>query len=105
MAGGRHPGWPANPPPGGGARGSSTSTFVRQGDFSLFGPVLFYDVVRTARRGRYFVSRCAYLSVLTFILGWMYFLYAMQYPNRPIPLAAEAELGGLFFYVYLSVQF
>lgn len=79
--------------------------FARGGSLSLFGPVLFYDVVRTARRSRYFISRCAYLGVLTAVLCWMYGLWMMRYRDQAIPPAEMATFAEWFFYVYLVVQF
>src|SRR5438105_758319 len=40
----------------------------RRGWLKIFGPVLFYDMVRAARRGRYFLLRVAYAGLLLFIL-------------------------------------
>src|SRR5207302_5805902 len=39
----------------------------RRGWLKLFGPVLFYDMVRAARRCRYFLLRVAYAGLLLFI--------------------------------------
>jgi ABC-type Na+ efflux pump permease subunit len=39
----------------------------------LFGPVLFYDLVRQSRRSRYILLRCLYAFVLAFILYWLYY--------------------------------
>lgn len=49
------------------------AVLLRRGWLKLFGPVLFYDMVRAARRGRYFLLRCFYASLLLFILFcvWM----------------------------------
>src|SRR5436190_159435 len=44
----------------------------RQGWLKLFGPVLFYDMIRTARRSRYVVMRLIYAGMLLFILCFMY---------------------------------
>src|SRR5262245_7431945 len=46
---------------------------LRRGWFTLFGPVLFYDMIRAGRRGRYFLLRCLYAGLLLFILfsTWM----------------------------------
>src|SRR5262245_3523264 len=41
----------------------------------LFGPVLFYDLVRTARRNRYYVIRVLYALFLLAMLCWVYFAY------------------------------
>ncbi|MBI3409858.1 MAG: ABC transporter permease subunit [Planctomycetes bacterium] len=41
---------------------------LRRGWLTLFGPVLFYDMIRAGRRGRYFLLRCLYAGLLLFIL-------------------------------------
>jgi ABC-type transport system involved in multi-copper enzyme maturation permease subunit len=38
----------------------------------LFGPVLFYDLVQTSRRGRYLVLRCGYALILLALLAFSY---------------------------------
>jgi ABC-type transport system involved in multi-copper enzyme maturation permease subunit len=38
----------------------------------LLGPVLFYDLVQTSRRGRYLVLRCGYAGVLLALLAFSY---------------------------------
>ncbi len=45
---------------------------TRQGWLQLFGPVLFYDMIRTARQSRYVVMRLLYASLLLSILFVMY---------------------------------
>lgn len=49
------------------------AVLLRRGWLKLFGPVLFYDMVRAARRGRYVLLRCFYAALLLFILFtvWM----------------------------------
>src|SRR6266700_6276949 len=48
----------------------------RQGWIRLFGPVLFYDLVRTGRRTRNILLRCIYALALLFILYTVYLEYA-----------------------------
>jgi ABC-type transport system involved in multi-copper enzyme maturation permease subunit len=45
-----------------------------QGWYLLFGPVLFYDMVRTARRSRYMIIRLVYGGFLLFILCYLYLI-------------------------------
>ncbi len=71
----------------------------------LVGPVLYYDIVCTARRSRYFISRSAYLGMLAVILGWMYAIWMMRFRDQVIPPAEFALFAEWFFYVYLAVQF
>src|SRR5258708_17430547 len=46
----------------------SAAVFLRRGWIKLFGPVLFYDMIRAARRGRYFVMRFLYAGIIFFVL-------------------------------------
>jgi hypothetical protein len=48
------------------------AVMLRQGWLTLFGPVLFYDLVRIARRGRYILLRIAYALLLLFVLWSTY---------------------------------
>src|SRR5713101_2385104 len=41
---------------------------LRRGWVKLFGPVFFYDLVCTARRGRLFLLRCIYAAALLVML-------------------------------------
>jgi ABC-type transport system involved in multi-copper enzyme maturation permease subunit len=69
----------------------------------LFGPVLFYDLVRHSRRSRLFLLRTGFLLLLWFFL-WS------SYNSRPRhsgldPGQEAARLAALFFEVLFSVQF
>src|SRR5260370_19667277 len=44
----------------------------RRGWIRLFGPVLFYDLVRTGRRTRNILLRCCYALALLFVLYTVY---------------------------------
>src|ERR1700704_6605150 len=44
----------------------------RQGWMRLFGPVLFYDMLVTARRSRYVIMRLLYALLLLFILSFLF---------------------------------
>lgn len=82
----------------------------------LFGPVLFYDLVRLARHSRYFLLRCLYGLALLLILYVVYYQFLdhlqMQwqmrgyyYPGQRNPRADElARLAEWFFYTFMGVQ-
>src|SRR4051794_6675461 len=75
------------------------------GRLKLFGPVLFYEVVRVARQGRHFWLRAAYAVGLFLLLVWVWAFRAgsVAYRDaRPEDLTALAES---FFWLYVSVQF
>jgi ABC-type transport system involved in multi-copper enzyme maturation permease subunit len=76
---------------------------LRRGWLKLFGPVLFYDMVRAARRNRYFALRTSYALFLLFVL-WMSFLGA----RRHYPILDHREASRLaqnFFNTFVIVQF
>ncbi len=49
--------------------------FTRTGQLKLFGPVLFYDMICTARRSRYVLIRLIYAGILLGILCFMYLMF------------------------------
>src|SRR6266851_7675252 len=94
----------------------------RQGWIRLFGPVLFYDLVRTGRRTRNILLRCVYALALLLVLYTVYMEFAntiqmMQtYPyrsqlllnpnERNQMLAKEmAKFAESFFIMFMEVQF
>src|SRR5687767_5130981 len=79
----------------------------------VFGPILFYDLIRLARRGRYFLVRCCYALLLFLILYVVYIQFMddtiRRMQNRPAGPAARAaemaEFAEWFFYTFMVVQF
>src|SRR5262249_33767731 len=76
---------------------------LRRGVLKLFGPVLFYDLIRTSRRGRYFLMRIAYASLLLFLLLYRYWVSSLTRPSLLISEVAALAQG--FFSTYLYTQF
>jgi ABC-type transport system involved in multi-copper enzyme maturation permease subunit len=80
----------------------------RRGWIRLFGPVLFYDVVRNSRRARTFVTRCGYLLLL---LVFLWSVVGSQI-ERDTHLSTEgtadpsklAALAESFFVTFMLVQ-
>ncbi len=79
--------------------------------FSLFGPLLYFDLLRTTRRGRTFLLRAAYLGV---ILASLFLYYYLWLPNDQRPplfeprvgtIQALADFGASFFVAVLLAQF
>ncbi len=68
----------------------------------LFGPVLFYDMVRLARRGRYFLLRLLYGGIILFVM----FCYWTASPGVSEDAAQNyyAALAMAFFNLLLWVQ-
>jgi ABC-type transport system involved in multi-copper enzyme maturation permease subunit len=73
----------------------------RQGWLQLFGPVLFYDMIRTARRSRYVIMRLLYASLLLAILCMIF--YTME-PHRHDARRETAVLAETFFGTFMLVQ-
>jgi ABC-type transport system involved in multi-copper enzyme maturation permease subunit len=82
---------------------------ARRGWVRLFGPVLFYEGLRAARRTRFFVLRWLYAVGLLLLLLWVHWIWGME--NRHADLAVEqaykqqAKLAEEFFYAFAIVQF
>ncbi|HXG13116.1 MAG TPA: hypothetical protein VNK04_25385, partial [Gemmataceae bacterium] len=80
---------------------------------SLFGPILFYDLVRSARRGRHAFLRCAYLTAL---LCMLFLLYLNWFGHRgggidslwtgqTLRFNELARFAEAFFETFIAVQF
>lgn len=74
---------------------------VRFGQLKLFGPVLFYDMVRSARRSRYFLLRGFYSLVLLLIL---FFVWMSVPPMNISPRERASRLAMDFFEIFSVVQ-
>ena len=73
-----------------------------QGWLMLFGPVLFYDMIRTARQNRYFIMRMLYAGFLFFVLSYMVLIaYVMEHEFKTRQHAVIAET---FFMIFMLVQ-
>jgi ABC-type transport system involved in multi-copper enzyme maturation permease subunit len=84
----------------------------RRGWLRLFGPVLFYDLVRTARRGRNFLLRGAYALALLVVLFLVYATYISGdgpldtlFGDVRVGIQELADFGSGFFLMFLGVQF
>jgi ABC-type transport system involved in multi-copper enzyme maturation permease subunit len=82
---------------------------ARRGWLRLFGPVLFYDLVRSGRRARYFVLRCLYALGLFLLLLWVYSLWEASNPGRDRSVGdqsqAQVQLAEQVFLAYAVAQF
>jgi hypothetical protein len=79
---------------------------LRRGWVQLFGPVLFYELLRIGRRGRYVIARCLYaLALLVFLLlvywVWMETVRIVHGAMAPRDLA---NFAASFFYVFAGLQ-
>ncbi|HKW86625.1 MAG TPA: ABC transporter permease subunit, partial [Nitrospiraceae bacterium] len=92
---------------------------ARKGWVRLFGPVLFYDAIRTGRRSRYVVLRSLYAIAFLLVMYWTYTTFLNSRwmfftPTRSWPKAGggsilrqaeAAALAASFFYNAMKVQF
>jgi ABC-type transport system involved in multi-copper enzyme maturation permease subunit len=79
---------------------------LRRGWVKLFGPVLFYDLIRLARRGRYAFLRCVYALLLLLMLSSVYTSHETRRAYSVGTRASEmASLGESFFTTFFVVQF
>ncbi|MFL5242553.1 MAG: ABC transporter permease [Gemmataceae bacterium] len=80
--------------------------FRSQGFFQLFGPVLIYDLIRTARRNRYFLIRCLYAAFLGLTLFYIYLTWQFRTGGANSVRANDmANFTSSFFFAYMIVQF
>jgi ABC-type transport system involved in multi-copper enzyme maturation permease subunit len=77
---------------------------ARQGRLKLFGPVLFYDLVRSARRLRFVVIRTLYALLVAFVLCWMFWIFVIEQGWR-MPAERMSTFATGFFYTFLMIQF
>jgi ABC-type transport system involved in multi-copper enzyme maturation permease subunit len=82
---------------------------ARRGWLRLFGPVLFYEVLRNARRGRYFLLRWLYAVGLLLLLLWVHWIWTLDYQyganRRPLDFQAHARLAEMYFVAFAVTQF
>src|SRR5260370_11649151 len=75
------------------------------GLFQLFGPVLFYDLIRIARRNRYFLIRSLYAAFLCLTLFYVFLTWRFHEDFAGSVRANEmAKFTSSFFFTYLIVQ-
>jgi ABC-type transport system involved in multi-copper enzyme maturation permease subunit len=81
----------------------------RTGAVRLFGPVLFYDLMCLARRGRYLLFRLIYAIVLLLLLTSLYVVWF--YVNAPAaregrPSSTEiTRFAEMFYLIFMGAEF
>jgi ABC-type transport system involved in multi-copper enzyme maturation permease subunit len=75
------------------------------GFFLLFGPVLYYDLVRAGRRRRQILIRCVYAFLLLFLICWVYLMWVMDRPGGQLTAQQMPMFASSFFYMFMVVQF
>ncbi len=72
-----------------------------------FGPILFYDLICTSRRGRYILIRCIYLAAL---LAMLFLLYVEKFgidgvSGERMDEKRIAQFNEQFFQIIMGVQY
>lgn len=80
------------------------AVLARRGWLRLIGPMLFYDLLCTARRKRYFAMRALYAFALITLLCWMYWIWVLGKTEDTFTGSDAAEFAEAFFYSFLCVQ-
>src|SRR5437588_786180 len=78
---------------------------ARRGWLKLFGPVFFFDLIRSARRQRSFFNRILYGGSLLVLVCWIYIMWLGQHNDAIIRADEMAMFAASFFYVFMIVQF
>jgi ABC-type transport system involved in multi-copper enzyme maturation permease subunit len=81
---------------------AAAAVATRLGELKLFGPVLFYDMICTSRRNRYFILRMLYAGFLVFVLFSMFANDSWSNRGRR---EADARLAENFFETFVVIQF
>src|SRR5262249_33397574 len=88
---------------------AATALMLRRGWLKLFGPVLFYDLIRVGRRSRYFLFRVGYVGILLALLTWVYLNFELSYSYRygegeGMTLQMMARFAEDLFFMFMIVQ-
>jgi ABC-type transport system involved in multi-copper enzyme maturation permease subunit len=78
---------------------------VRMGWLPLLGPVFFYDLVRTTRRGRYAALRAVYAAALLLFVVLLYRVQPTLDRSAWLTSGGMARFAETFCYTFLAVQF
>jgi ABC-type transport system involved in multi-copper enzyme maturation permease subunit len=70
----------------------------------LVGPIVTFDLVRSARRPRFVVVRTLYALLIALALGWL-FVTASAREGWQVPSHHMTRFAGSFLYAFLIVQF
>jgi ABC-type transport system involved in multi-copper enzyme maturation permease subunit len=84
----------------------AVAALLRRGWVQLFGPVLFYELLRIGRRGRYVIVRCLYALALLVFLLLVYSVWAdtVRIVHGAMAPRDMANFAASFFYVFAGMQ-
>ena len=84
---------------------TAAAFMLRRGWLRLFGPVLFYDMVRVGRRSRYILFRALYVAALLLLLWWVYMMWDLEHRySGAMPIQRMAEFAESLFFTFMIVQ-
>jgi ABC-type transport system involved in multi-copper enzyme maturation permease subunit len=83
---------------------AAAAAVLHQGWLRLFGPMLFYDLVRIARQRRYFWLRGLYALLLALLLCWVYLIWNVGEQGGTLRAGQMARFAESFFYSFMVVQ-
>jgi ABC-type transport system involved in multi-copper enzyme maturation permease subunit len=75
------------------------------GTLRIFGPVLYYEMVRAGRRGRIFLLRSAYALFIFLLLFWIWTSWGRAPTSRTAQIDELARLAEYFFVTFAIIQF
>lgn len=95
--------------------GGLALVLLQRGWVKLFGPVLFYEMLRGGRRAAHVVLRTLYAGIVLYILLVVYLVWlatvarpdestAELLSGRSLPARRLADFSSMFLMVYLAVQ-
>ena len=79
----------------------AAAILLRRGWLKLFGPVLFYDMVTSARRARYFALRGSYAGLL---LLFLFITFVSTYTGGMTPEQQAGRLAQNYFETFMLIQ-
>ncbi len=85
--------------------GAAGALVLRRGLVKLFGPVLFYDLLRIARRNRYAVLRVGYAVFLLVTLLLVFLNFHEDVWRGEVQARQMAQFAESFLFTFMSIQF
>jgi ABC-type transport system involved in multi-copper enzyme maturation permease subunit len=83
----------------------ATAFVARRGWLILFGPILFYDLMCTARRPRYFLIRYLFALLLALLLCFSYWYFTSEHPDQKVKASEAAVFAEYFFQAFVMIQY
>ena len=80
------------------------AVLLRGGWIQLFGPVLFYDMIRLARRSRYFLCGSDYVAVLLYFFFTTWYELDRFHRHDVAPEKFYALVAERYFDIFMTIQ-